>query len=164
MVSKGRKFDKNRIESGGFIALPHCVLRSLAFCKLSAHATKLLIDLVSQYKGSNNGDFSAPYSTMQNRGWKSKGTLQRAINELLELGFIEKSRQGGRHLCTLYAVTFYAVDECKGKLDIMPTSKPTGLWRRNEPISNIAQLQKEKSDRDDKKIMAFFMDKAKRVA
>ena len=39
------------------------------------------------------------------------------------------SRQGGLHQCSLYAVTFYRVDECEGKLDISPTPSPPGNWK-----------------------------------
>lgn len=147
---KKGKYEPNRIEGGGFVPIPHVVIRSEGFGKLSAHAVKLLTDLLSQYRGNNNGDLSAPYSTMhKKRGWRSKGTLSRAIKELLASGFIEISRQGGRHKCTLYATTFFAIDECNGKIDIRATSKPTSLWRANEPLPSIAQLQREKIARED---------------
>lgn len=151
----------NKGEKGGYSALYHCVTTSQAYIKLSAHAVKLLNDLLSQYNGSNNGDLGAAYSVMQKRGWRSKGTLNRAIKELLEAGFIEVSRQGGRHLCSLYAFTFYAVDECKGKLDIRPTTTPKSLWRKNEPVPDIATLQKQKREKDDAKLTKVIMDRAK---
>ena len=159
--SKSKDY-QGRGESGGYVALYHCVIRSQSYGSLSAYAVKLLNDLLSQYYGSNNGDLSAPYSTMHKRGWKSKGTLNRAIKELLESGFIETSRQGGRHKCSLYAVTFYAIDECNGKLDIRPTSKPTSLWRKNEPLPSIAQLQKAKQAKDDAKLTQDLINRAKR--
>lgn len=115
-------WDKNRNEKGGYVAIPHCVIRSHGYANLSAYAVKLLNDFLSQYYGTNNGDFQAAYSLMSKRGWKSKGTLNRAIKELIESGFVEVSRQGGRNKCSLYAVTFYAIDECKGKLDISATN------------------------------------------
>lgn len=151
MARKKSKSFQDKGEAGGYVALYHCVIRSHTYGNLSAYAVKLLNDLLSQYYGSNNGDLSAPYSTMQKRGWKSKGTLNRAIKELLASGFIETSRQGGRHRCSLYAVTFYAVDECNGKLDINATIKPKSLWRKNEPLPSIAQLQKDKRAREAEK-------------
>jgi hypothetical protein len=159
--SKSKDY-QDRGETGGYVALYHCVIRSQSYGNLSAYAVKLLNDLLSQYYGTNNGDLSAPFSTMQKRGWKSKGTLNRAIKELLVSGFIETSRQGGRHKCSLYAVTFYAVDECKGKLDIKATSKPKSLWRKNEPLPSIAQLQKSKLARDDAKLIQDIINRAKR--
>ena len=164
MARNKSKLNNERGEKGGYAALYHCVLRSEALMKLSAHASKLMIDLLSQYYGSNNGDLCATYSLMQKRGWRSKGTLNRAIKELLEAGFIEVSRQGGRHLCSLYAFTFYAVDECKGKLDIRPTNSPKSLWRKHEPVRDIATLQKQKLEKDDAKLIKTIMDRAKLVA
>ena len=148
------KFDKDRTESGGYVAIPHLVLRSVALKNLSSHGTKLLMDLVSQYLGRNNGDLSAPFSTMKkDRGWKSKGTLNRAIKDLLESGLIIVSRQGGRHKCSLYALTYIAIDECGGKLDIKATDRPLGLWRKHEPALDIQQAQKIKQEHVDAKLM-----------
>jgi hypothetical protein len=96
---------------------------------LSSHAIKLLNDLGLQYNGKNNGDLCATWSIMEMRGWKSSSTLYKAINELLGHGFICKSRQGGRHKPTLYALTWNNINECKGKLDISPTDGPLGTWR-----------------------------------
>lgn len=164
MAGKKSRFNSDKGEAGGYAPLYYCVIRSQSYGNLSAHAVKLLNDLLSQYYGSNNGDLSAPFSTMQKRGWKSKGTLNRAIKELLEAGFIETSRQGGRHKCTLYALTFYAVDDCKGKLDIASTIKPKSLWRKNEPVPDIAKLQKDKQARDDARLVKAIMDRAKVAA
>lgn len=151
-------------EKGGYVALYHCVLRSQAYANLSAHAVKLLNDLLSQYYGSNNGDFNATYTTMQKRGWRSKGTLSRAIKELLETGFIEVSKQGGRHSCSLYAITFYAVDECKGKLEINATKTPKSLWRKNDPVPDIKELQKQKQAKDDAKLLDLILERQKRMS
>ncbi|WP_189524737.1 hypothetical protein [Methylophilus medardicus] len=164
MTRRTSNVNTERGEKGGYAPLYHCVLRSQVYANLSAHAVKLLNDLLSQYYGSNNGDFCATYSMMQKRGWKSKGTLSRAIKELVETGFIEVSRQGGRHLCSLYAVTFYAVDECKGKLDISPTSSPKSLWRKNEPLPSISTLQRRKQQQEDAKLVRMIFDRSKKVA
>jgi len=162
MANKSRSgWDKNRIEKGGYVPFPHIVIRSHGYANLSAYAVKLLNDLLSQYYGSNNGDFQAAFSLMRKRGWKSKGTLNRAIKELIESGFVEVSRRGGRNKCSLYAVTFYAIDECKGKLDISATNAPTSIWKRNEPVPDIQTLQREKKDKDDKDLVTRIMDRAK---
>ena len=158
---RGNGWDKNRTEKGSFVAIPHCVIRSHGYANLSAYAVKLLNDLLSQYYGSNNGDFQATFSLMRERGWKSKGTLNRAIKELIESGFVEVSRRGGRNKCSLYAVTFYAIDECKGKLDISATNAPTSIWKRNEPVPDIQTLQRVKKDKDDKELMTRIMERAK---
>jgi hypothetical protein len=120
-------------EPGGFVSLPHIVLRSESFARLDAYAVKLLMDLLSQYKGDNNGDLCAAWSLMKKRGWRSKDTLDKALKALRSAEWIEIARRGGRNRANLYALTFYAVDECKGKLDIAATHSPKSLWRRHEP-------------------------------
>jgi hypothetical protein len=163
MANKSRKsWNENRIEKGGYVPFPHIVFRSHGYTKLSAYAVKLLNDLLSQYYGSNNGDFQAAFSLMRKRGWKSKGTLNRAIKELIESGFVEVSRQGGRNKCSLYAVTFYAIDECKGKLDISATNAPTSIWKRNEPVPDIQTLQRQKKEKEDKDLVNKIMEMKKR--
>ncbi len=158
---KRNGWNPDRTEKGGYVAIPHCVIRSHGYANLSAYGVKLLNDLLSQYYGSNNGDLQATFSLLKNRGWKSKGTLNKAIKELVSSGFIEVSRQGGRNKCSLYALTFHAIDECKGKIDIRATNKPTSLWRRNEPVPDIQTLQRQKKERDDKHLMQILMDRAK---
>jgi hypothetical protein len=78
---------------------------------------------------------------MQKRGWKSKDTLSKALKELLAGDWLEVTRQGGRNQATLYAVTFYAIDDCKGKLDIESTSRPRSTWRRHEPLPPMPKLK-----------------------
>lgn len=78
---------------------------------------------------------------MATRGWKSRDTLRKAILELLHYGWIMVARQGGRHQATLFAVTFFAIDECDGKLDIRATGSPPGEWRKNEPLLALPKLK-----------------------
>ncbi len=128
-------------EGGGFVPLPFVVIRSYSFTLLSAHAVKLLNDLLAQYRGNNNGDLSAAWTLMQPRGWKSKDTLNKALKELLAREWLEVTRQGGRHKATLYGLTFYAIDDCKGKLDVRATSSPRGTWKGNEPLPPMPKLK-----------------------
>ena len=145
--SKGRKIEP-------LVGIPRMVVESFAFRNLSGNAVKLLMNLYVQYKGFNNGDLSAPFSTMQRmNGWKSKGTLSRAIKELIEAGLIEVSRQGGRHKCSLYAVTFKPIDDCKGKLDIKATTAPVNLWKKHDTLPSIEALQRQKAEREKKQLM-----------
>ena len=120
---------KGRASSGSFVSLPHSVLKHPAFATLTPRATKLAIDLATQYRGKNNGDLSMPLSQMRNRGWNSSDQLQKAKNELIKRGFIAVSRQGGRNKCSLYAITWQPIDDCKGKLDIGASNKPLNLWK-----------------------------------
>lgn len=125
--------DKGRRESGRWAQVPHDVINSPNWRRASGNAVKLVLDLFVQFNGKNNGDFSAPFSAMRARGWKSSGTLKRAEREALHYGLIEKTRQGGLNRCNLYAITWRAIDDCKGKLDCSPTRVASGAWRSEVP-------------------------------
>lgn len=128
-VARTLKKSKGRRESGSFVALPHAVLGSDEWADLSAHAVKLLLDLYGQYKGNNNGDLTAAWSILKARGWRSKDTIYRALDELIAKGWVIKTRQGGRHIPSLYAVSWQAIDECGGKLDVAATNTAPGTWK-----------------------------------
>lgn len=125
---------KGRKEKGSFAALPHDILESVEFSELSNSAVRALLCLFGQYRGNNNGDFTAAWSVMQKRGWKSKGTLYRAIDELQEKGWIQKTRQGSKNRCSLYGVTWLSIDACGGKLDVSATKVPLGTWRSKNSL------------------------------
>lgn len=124
---------KDQREPGGYVPMAHCVLRSQSWSRLSPYAVKLLMDLLSRYSGSNNGDLCATWSLMKMRGWRSPATLDKARRELLDGGWLKLARQGGRNRASLYAVTMFNVDECGGKLDIPATHRPSSEWRKLEP-------------------------------
>lgn len=134
---------KSRRESGSFCALPHSILESPEYATLSAKAVKCLLDIFGQFRGSNNGDLGANWKEMSKRGWKSRDTLTRALGELTESGFILKTRQGGRRKCSLYAVTWLAINECGGKLDMAPTRVATNTWRTAKAASPTAQRDRQ---------------------
>ena len=131
-----REKAKGRKSSGTHAAKPHHIFRPNFKSKtpspasvLNHSAAHMLDNLIAQYNGKNNGDFSAAPSIMKLYGWNSKGTVTNALNELLASGFIELTRQGGRNQCSLYAVTWLPVDECKGKLDVNETRVASNLWK-----------------------------------
>jgi hypothetical protein len=120
MLTKNVKF-KGRRTAGSFLALPHYILNHPDCANLTPRATKLLLDIATQYNGINNGDLCVAFSVMKKRGWKSKSLLQCAIKELLKSDLIRLTRQGGRKIPNLYAITWQSIDECNGKLDISST-------------------------------------------
>lgn len=125
---------KGRRASGPFAAVPLAVLDHPNYIALTAKAVKLLNDMLAQmrFKGDgtgNNGDISLAWSIMTKRGWKSKQTLANARAELEARGFIKQTRQGGRHRCSLYAITWWAIDYCGGKLDVAETRVPSNEWQ-----------------------------------
>lgn len=122
-------------DGGAFITLPLSVLNGAAYLSLSVHARMLLLDLVAQYRGNNNGDLCAAWKLMQPRGWKSEATLHKAKLELLEAHLIVETRKGARpNKCSLFALTWYALDDCGGKLDIKAASFPRGAYKLKEPL------------------------------
>ncbi len=81
-------------------------------------ASRLLIDMCCLYNGFNNGDLSIPHSVMKTRGWASSGSLDKAKNELLKMGFIYLTRPGMKYgQCALYALSWIPLDDCKVQLD-----------------------------------------------
>lgn len=130
MAKRKLEYAKGRRESGSFLALPHAVLNHEKYFSLSMHARALLFDIYSQYNGKNNGDFQATYKFLFSRGWRSRDTIHKKLNELMDKGFLIKTRQGGRHQCSLYAVTWQAIDICGGKLDTSPTNVAPGDWKK----------------------------------
>jgi hypothetical protein len=94
---------------------------------LSTSARCLLVDLCHQYNGRNNGDIAAAPKTLEPFGWRSRGTVDDALVELIALGFLQQTRQGGRNRCSLYALTWRGIDE--GPHDAPPNPVPSNLWK-----------------------------------
>lgn len=116
-----------------FLMLRHYLLDSEEFGALSPIATKLFLEMARKYRGNNNGDISIAWSDCSKRGWVSKGTLQRARDELIDKGFAVVARHGRTRLSYLYALTFLPIDPCAGKgLEAAPTRTPTHAWRKSK--------------------------------
>ena len=141
MTNRDHRRAKGRKESGPFLPVPSDVLNSPNFLTLSLKAKALILDMGATYNGFNNGDLAAAYSMMQPRGWRSKDTLAKAISELLSSGMIEKTRQGGLHGPSLYAVTWKPIDACKGKLDVTATNVASGKWRFQNVAAPVLKTQ-----------------------
>ena len=140
-MAVSRSKAKSRREAGPFAPFPMSVLQHENYRRLSGPAAKLLTALMSQVKMKgggpcNNGDLCATHSMMKEYGLASKSTLSNAIKELLHYGFIVLTRQGEKlrkDKPSLYAITWWAIDECGGKLDVSPTTTSPGTWRNNVP-------------------------------
>jgi hypothetical protein len=124
---------KGRRKTKPFLALPRDLLESENWKQASHKAKVLIIDVASQYRGNNNGDLCAAMTVMKPRGWKSESSMREALAELLHYGFLEKTRQGGKHKASLYAITWAPIDECKGKLEVPSTKVATNAWKEPKP-------------------------------
>lgn len=129
MKPRSRVKHKGRKEGWSFALIPHPVMDSPNWCRCSATAIKLLLELARQFNGYNNGDLSAAMGILRPRGWSSPETVTNAYRELMHYGLIQLTRQGGLHGASLYALTWLAIDECKGKLECSATNVASGAWR-----------------------------------
>ena len=138
MARKSFKGGKDKRDGGAFVSVPLSVLNSHAYLNTSAHGRMLLFDLLTQYRGDNNGDLCAAWKFMKPRGWRSEETLGKAKRELLRLELIVETRKGARpNKASLYALTWYALDHCGGKLEMKPQSFPRGAYRLLDPMPAI---------------------------
>lgn len=105
---KGSKY------SEPFVGIVRSVFESQAFADLSPHACKLLLELVGQFRGDNNGDLTLAWSVVSKRGWRSRTTLWRCKQELIDAGFIYVTRIGQfPRTCELVALTWFPLDVSK---------------------------------------------------
>lgn len=125
---------KQAREAGQFFPIPITLLQSKELAALSPYANKLLLDLLSQWRLGNNGYLSATWVLMKARGWKSKATLAKALAELVAGDWIILTRQGGRNKTSLYAVSFYRIEDHHPNkpLEIDATHRPPGTWRKTK--------------------------------
>jgi len=118
-----------RFGARDFNGIPRIVIHSKDYKNLPGNAVKLLMAIIHQYRGRNNGDLTAAYSVMKRWGFNSKQTLSNAINALLGAGLIVRTRTGRfmnpGGVCALYALAWQPVDECPGKrLEMEATNTP----------------------------------------
>lgn len=147
MAKSRYKNAKEKRDGESHIGVPHCVLNSAAYLGLNAYARMLLWDLAAQYRGNNNGDMCMAWKLMKPRGWKSEETLSKAKLELLEARLIVETRKGARpNKCSLFALTWYALDDCDGKLDMSARSFPRGAYKlKDSPPVMVSSGRKNAS-------------------
>ena len=135
-----RRETRKRFKGGGnqtYTKLLHYVFQGEQYAKLSPRAVKLLVDLMAQYRGVNNGDLTTAWSVMSKAGWRSKDALYKAQAELEERGWLVRMRQGmlerGKHTATLWALSFFGINDCgKEKRDAgapKHDTMPLHRWR-----------------------------------
>jgi len=112
-----------------FFMLERRMVQSTGYRSLSATARLVLVELMAQNNGKNNGDLSATRTMAREWGIGSPVTLQKALAELENAGWIIQTRSSlfSRHgaRCALYALAWLPVNECPDKdLEVRPTSAP----------------------------------------
>lgn len=141
-MARSRLKAKGRLDSGSFAKLPHAVMDSADFRALSGSALTVLMCLLRQYRGNNNGDLSAAFSNVSEWGIGSKSTLAKALTELQDRKLILRTREG-RFMkpggcCALYALTWQPIHECAGKIEVTPTVTPPRMFTL-ERVQNAVQ-------------------------
>lgn len=129
--------------SGGYGAIPWAVIDSLSFKGATDRAKSLLIALMRQHNGSNNGRLHLAKKWLYNQGWTCDEGNRKACHELIERGLITKTKWGGLNMgANLFALTWYPITNYVG-LDITATSYVKGAYslcnlpptaRRKPPI------------------------------
>lgn len=121
---------KNRFKTKGrFAQLPYSLFVNSHYYSLEISSRAILHGILMQYNGNNNGNLSASHSMAKQWGIKSKTTLAKGLNELINKRFIVKTRQGlflnSEVSCNLFAITWEAIDHIDGiELTIGQTIQP----------------------------------------
>lgn len=135
--SKAWRGAADKRDKGAFRQVPISVLEGRAYLDCSPHARMLFFDLLTQYRGANNGDLSIAWKLMKPRGWRSEATLHKAKRELIEAGLIVETRMGARpNRCSLYALTCFRLDESP-KLEMTNRSFPFGAYKLKDPTTAV---------------------------
>jgi hypothetical protein len=115
-----------------FAAIPRKVIESDAYHAVPDWAVRVLVALVAQYNGYNNGDLSITTANYQRFGVRSRHHVYAALKVLEAAGLTVRTRQGGKPPvgCSLYGVTWRALDASQKYDGSVPvTGKPSDEWR-----------------------------------
>lgn len=114
--------------NGAYTAVPHRVLDSPAFIGASDRAKSLLLALMRQHNGSNNGRFQLTDKWLAKRGWPSAGLNLKARAELIERDLIVQTKWGGLNMGpNWFALTWLPISNFVG-LDIAASNYHQGAW------------------------------------
>jgi|JTFO01.1.fsa_nt_gb hypothetical protein len=150
---------ERRRKKGRFIGIPFHVVASDKFTKLKGNELRLLLDLLLQFNGHNNGSMTTSEKKLAERGWQ-RSSIYEASKGLQREGWIVVTRQGFkvRSLTTLVAVTWEGIDDPpKGvRYDegVKPSPVPLGYWCKHPDTWELIPhcLQKNYSETGRKKL------------
>lgn len=132
--------------SGSYTPLPHALLDSTAFTGASDRAKALLLELIRQHNGGNNGHLHLATDWLKRRGWVSHYAIQKGKTELQERGLIVKTRAGGLRMGPdRFALTWLNVSSFSG-LDIKAFQP--GDWRFFDPQPTVKKCDDHPGTRD----------------
>lgn len=130
-MSRGKRSSSGR-DGSQFALLPHVVLDSPAYLSLTYPARSLLLELIRQYRGSNNGRLVLCDKYLEPRGWNSRDVITRAKRQLLDAGLIQETRKGQRpNKAAWFALTWLSLDWSQ-EMDIARNGFARGAYLKNE--------------------------------
>jgi len=139
---------------GQHIRLYKDVYDSPAWLCLSPSAKALWCDLRVQATGYANGTASTALGILTHRGWSSRHTVMRAREELIVLGFIEITQQGG--ICSggkspnLYRFTDIPMFDIPKKG--LTAKKADHLYKKFRNHAEVKQILRELRDEKKRKV------------
>jgi hypothetical protein len=120
-----------------FAPIPHALLTHPTYGELTGGAAKLLLALLADYAGNNNGHLTATFSRMKRFGFNSKDSLARGLRELITFGYIVRTKTHHLRSPALYAVTWLPIDRAPAgqsyDTGAVPAEEAQDLWRHIDP-------------------------------
>ena len=120
-----------------FVSLPHALLTHPTYSELSGGTAKLLLALLADYVGNNNGHLTATLSRMKRFGFYSKDSLARGLRELIACGYIVRTKTQHLRSPALYAVTWLPINKAPAGQPydpgVAPSEEALDLWRHVDP-------------------------------
>lgn len=127
-------------------AIPEKVITSPVYSSLSDAAVRLLVELVRQHDGWNNGALFASYRYLAERGMKSREKVSRAFDELRAAGFIVETRRATPEQATRYALTWLPAnsemrDGTRKEMPLLPQHYPRDKYLTIAPTLKATKLK-----------------------
>jgi hypothetical protein len=134
---------------GQYLAIPRKVKRSDAYQACSNLAKALLIELIDQHNGENNGRLHLTYSHLLSQGFSSKDQISKGREELIAKKLIVLTKQGGLPMRSQdkkltfggpswFALTWFQISNFIG-LDICSSQFKRGAWNDFVKVEKRAQ-------------------------
>lgn len=118
--------------TNGFVKLYNDFAGKDGMQRLSLSAQSLLIALLYQYNGRNNGALKITGTVLGGR-WQSNRQRLRARDELVREGFVVQLFQGRRpNKASLYAVTCFDLDPHRDHDAAEVNQFKVGAWKRGD--------------------------------
>lgn len=118
--------------TNGFVKLYNDFAGKDGMQRLSLLAQSLLIALLNQYNGRNNGALRITSKALGGR-WVSNDLRMRAKDELIREGFLVQLFQGHRpNRASLYALTCFELDPHKDHDAAVVNQFEVGVWKRKD--------------------------------